>query len=147
MTSFHLAQLNIAKMKFKIDAPEMVEFVDNLESINALAEASPGFIWRLQSEQGDATDIDFFGADILVNMSIWQDHESLHNYVYASAHTQIMSRRKIWFDRIEEAYSVLWWVGPGHIPSLAESQEKLELLKKNGASVEAFTLKTHFPTP
>ena len=147
MPSYYLAQLNIAKMKFPIESPEMFEFVDNLENINALAEHSPGFVWRLQTEDGDATGIDFFGADVLVNMSIWENVESLHSYVYKTAHAKIMSRRKEWFNRVEEAYTVLWWTPEGTIPPLDEAKSKLELLKAQGPTTEAFSIKQAFPSP
>ena len=147
MPSYHLVQLNIAKMKYPIEAPEMIDFVDNLENINALAENSPGFVWRLQTDDGDATGIDFFGSDKLVNMSIWSDVESLHNYVYKSAHAKIMSKRKEWFHRVEEAYTVLWWVPEGVSPSLDEARSKLELLKTQGPTAQAFSIKQAFPSP
>jgi hypothetical protein len=115
MSSYHLAQLNIAKMKYPAEAPEMADFMNNLDRINALADQSPGFIWRLQTEEGDATGIDFFGPDILVNMSVWKDSKSLHEYVYRTSHAQIMSRRKEWFERFENSYTVLWWIPEGHI--------------------------------
>jgi len=147
MTKFQLAQLNIAKMKYPIDSPELADFVDNLDNINALADDSAGFIWRLQTDEGDATGIDFFGDDTLVNMSIWKDVESLHSYVYRSAHNKIMSRRKEWFHRADQAYTVLWWIGAGTIPSLEEAKAKLELLISQGPTVEAFSIKHAFPAP
>jgi hypothetical protein len=145
--SYHLVQLNIAKMKYPIDSAEMVEFVDNLENINALAEDSPGFVWRLQTDDGDATGIDFFGSDVLINMSIWKDVETLHNFVYKTAHTKIMSRRKEWFHRVEAAYTVLWWVPEGVIPLLDEAKLKLEKLRGEGPSPEAFPIKQAYAVP
>jgi len=147
VSSCHLVQLNIAKMKYSIESGEMSDFVDNLEAINALADSSPGFVWRLQTEDGDATGIDFFGSDVLVNMSIWEDVGSLHNFVYKTAHSKIMSRRKEWFHRVEEAYTVLWWVPETEIPSLDEAKSNLELLKSRGPTAAAFTFKQAFPSP
>ena len=147
MNKFQLAQLNIAKMKYPIDSPELTDFVDNLDNINALADDSPGFIWRLQTDEGDATGIDFFGDDTLVNMSIWKDVESLHSYVYRSAHNKIMSQRKEWFHRVDKAYTVLWWIVAGTIPSLEEARDKLELLILQGPTTEAFSIKHAFPAP
>jgi len=147
ITSFHLAQLNIAKMKYPAEATEMADFMNNLDRFNALADESPGFIWRLQTEEGDATGIDFFGPDILVNMSIWKDSKSLHEYVYRTAHAQIMSRRKEWFERFEDSYTVLWWIPAGEIPSLDEANEKLELLRALGPTAAAFTFKQTFTAP
>ena len=147
MSSYHLAQLNIAKMRYPAEAPEMADFMNNLDRINALAEQSPGFIWRLQTEEGDATGIDFFGPDILVNMSVWKDSKSLHEYVYRTSHAQIMSRRKEWFERFENSYTVLWWIPEGHIPTLGEANDRLELLRAVGPTVEAFTFKQDFSMP
>jgi len=147
VSSCHLVQLNIAKMKYSIESGEMSDFVDNLEAINALADSSPGFVWRLQTEDGDATGIDFFGSDVLVNMSIWQDVESLHNFVYKTDHSKIMSRRKEWFHRVEEAYTVLWWSVKAEVPSLDQAKSKLELLKSQGPTAGAFTFKHTYPSP
>ena len=140
-----LAQLNVAKMKYAFDDPRMQEFIDRLEDINALADHAPGFVWRLQTDEGDATAIDFFGVDTLVNMSVWEDMESLHGYVYRSAHNEVMAQRKLWFDRVEAAYSVLWWVPAGHIPTIEEAAERLDLLRERGPSARAFTFKQSFP--
>jgi len=147
ITSFHLAQLNIALMKYQYEAPEMADFVNNLDRINGLAEESPGFVWRLQTEEGDATSIDFYGPDFLVNMSIWKDSKSLHDYVYRTSHAQIMSRRKEWFNRFDDSYTVLWWIPAGTIPTLEEANERLELLRSQGPTAAAFTFKQTFAAP
>ena len=144
MSRYHLAQLNIAKMKFGIDTPEMSDFVARLDDINALADAAPGFVWRLQTDDGDAVGIDYFGTDALVNMSVWKDIDSLHRYVYRSAHNEVMALRKQWFDRMIESYSVLWWIAEGHIPPLDEASERLECLRRQGPSATAFTFKQVF---
>jgi hypothetical protein len=142
---YHLAQLNIAKMKTAIDAPEMTDFVNRLEDVNALADAAPGFVWRLQTEDGDATAINFFGPEYLVNMSVWENCESLHDYVYRSDHKDVLARRKEWFERMLEAYSVMWWIPAGSIPTLEEAAERLESLQTSGPSAQAFTFKRMFP--
>ena len=144
MSEKHLAQLNIAQMKFAIDDPAMSGFVDQLDEINALADAAPGFVWRLQTEDGDATAIDFFGAETLVNMSVWQDIESLHDYVYRSAHNQVMARRRQWFQHISDAYTVLWWIPAGHEPTLVEAQQRLDTLRHDGPTAAAFTFKQRY---
>ena len=144
MSEFHLAQLNIAQMKYPLDDPAMADFVARLDDINALADAAPGFVWRLQTEDGDATAIDFFGSDALVNMSVWQDIDSLHNYVYRTAHTEVMALRKQWFERMTEAYQVLWWVAAGQVPSLEEASARLERLRTDGPTAQAFTFKRAF---
>ena len=113
MSSYQLAQLNIATMKEPLESPSMADFVANLERINALAEASPGYIWRLQDEAGDATAFRPFGDDVLVNLSVWRDVQALSDYVYKSAHTEMLKRRQEWFSKVSEAHMVLWWVPAG----------------------------------
>ncbi len=147
MSSYQLAQLNIAELKFPLDSPEVSDFVNNLERINQLAENSEGFMWRLQTEEGDATNIDFFGKDSIVNMSVRENIEHLHNYVYRTAHVEIMSRKKEWFQNMHEAHMVLWWIQEGHIPSVEEADLKLQKLRTMGPTREAFTFKKAFPAP
>ena len=147
MRRYELAQLNIAKMIAPLESPELADFVSSLDSINALAERSTGFVWRLQSEDGDATSFRPFGDDMLVNLTVWKNVRSLHNYVYQSGHVDIMRRRKEWFSKIQEAYVVLWWVAQGHIPTIEEAGEKLKLLQADGPGPEAFTFKSAFPAP
>ena len=144
MSEYHLAQLNIAKMKFPLDDPQMAAFVERLDEVNALADDAPGFVWRLQTEDGDATAIDFFGADTLVNLSVWRDVEALRNYTFRSAHKEVLARRHEWFDRMEEAYSVLWWIPAGHVPTLEEASERLDSLRSDGPGPRAFTFKQLF---
>ena len=144
MPEFQLAQLNIAKMKFPLDDPRMQAFVDQLEAVNALADSARGFVWRLQTDEGDATAIDFFAADTLVNMSVWQDVESLRDYAFRSAHKEVLARRHEWFEHMEEAYSVLWWIPAGSIPSLEMASERLDSLRERGANLHAFTFRQLF---
>jgi len=141
-----IAQLNVAKLKYAFDDPRMQDFIDRLEDINAHADHAPGFVWRLQTDEGDATAIDFFGADTLVNMSVWEDMASLQAYVYRSAPNEVMAQRKLWFDRLEAAYSVLWWLPQGHIPAIGEAAERLDHLRVQGPSAYAFTFKQNFPS-
>lgn len=145
--SYHLAQLNIAHLLAPLDSPQLADFVANLDRINALAESSPGFVWRLQTEEGNATDIDFFGPYTIVNMSVWDDLEALHNYVYRSAHTEILRRKREWFHTMRSSHMVLWWVPAGHRPTIEEAGEKLRLLQEQGPCPEAFTFKQSFPAP
>ncbi len=144
MSDYHLAQLNIAQLKYGFDDPELAEFVARLEEINALADESPGFVWRLQTEAGDATAIDFFCPEYLVNMSLWRDVESLRDYAFRSAHKAVLARRHEWFERMEEAYAVLWWVPAGNIPSLEEARERLDCLRVEGPGPRAFPFKQIF---
>lgn len=141
MSEYHLAQLNIAKLKYGFDDPELADFVARLDEVNALADESPGFVWRLQTDEGDATAVDYFGADYLVNMSVWEDIESLRDYAFRSAHKEVLARRNEWFDRMEDAYSVLWWIPAGTIPTIEEAGERLESLRNNGPGPRAFTFK------
>ncbi|MDO3722839.1 DUF3291 domain-containing protein [Marinobacter sp. chi1] len=147
MSKYQLAQLNIATLMAPIDSPQLSDFVANLDRINALAEDSPGFVWRLQTDAGDATGIDYFGSDKIVNLSLWDSVEALHNYVYRSAHVEIMRRKKEWFHRMGEAHMVLWWVPAGHVPSVEEAAQKLNTLREQGPTEEAFTFKTVFSPP
>jgi hypothetical protein len=144
---YELAQLNIATMKEPLESPVMADFVANLDRINALAETSPGFVWRLQTEEGDATALRPMGENVLVNMSVWRDVASLNNFVYKTAHVEIMRRRREWFERMSQAYVVLWWVRQGHRPAIAEAGAKLELLSQHGPTAEAFTFQKAFPAP
>ncbi|MDX5372578.1 MAG: DUF3291 domain-containing protein [Pseudomonadaceae bacterium] len=147
MSRYHLAQLNIASMKEPLESPGMADFVNNLERINALAEASPGYVWRLQDEAGDATAIRPFGEEVLVNLSVWVDVQSLSDYVYKSAHTEMFKRRREWFAKVEQAHMVLWWVPAGHRPGVEEAVERLAHLREHGASAHAFSFRQAFAAP
>lgn len=118
-----LAQVNVAKMLAPTDDPVMAEFVENLEPINALADAAPGFIWRLQTADGDATSLRVFDDTlIIVNMSVWTSVEALKSYVYKSRHVDFVRRRKAWFERFVGMHYALWWVPKGHIPDVLEAK-------------------------
>ena len=147
MPHHELAQMNVATMKESLESPSMADFVANLDRINALAESSPGFVWRLQTDEGDATAMRPMGEQTLVNISVWKDAESLRQYVYESAHVDIMRRRKEWFERMREAYVVLWWVPTGHRPTASEAIARLEHLRLHGPTPEAFTLRETFLPP
>jgi hypothetical protein len=147
MAAYELAQLNIAQMKAPLEAPEMADFVANLDRINALAEAAPGFVWRLKSEDGNATSLRPFGENTLVNMSVWSSVESLSDYVYKSLHVEIMKRRKEWFERMAEVYTVLWWVPQGHRPHEYEAMQRLQTLRAMGPTDRAFNFKQTFAEP
>ena len=132
MSNYQLAQLNIAALKAPLDSPELKDFVDNLDRINALAEGSPGFVWRLKGDGNDATSLRPLGEEIIVNMSVWRDVAALRDFAYRSGHVEIMRRRREWFTRMAEAYMVLWWVPAGHEPTMAEAVERLTLLRQQG---------------
>ncbi len=148
MSDYHLAQINIARFQLAMDDPHIVAFTDQLDAVNALADNSPGFIWRLQGEEGNAMAISAFDDEnLLINMSVWASAEALFDYTYKTAHTQIMSRRKEWFGHLQDAYMALWWIAAGHIPGPQEGRERLDMLRKNGPSPEAFNFKNRFPAP
>lgn len=147
MSGYELAQLNIAVMRGPLESPEMADFVANLDRINALADGSPGFVWRLQTDAGDATAMRPMGEDILVNVSTWRDLDALTQFVYKSAHAEILRRRKEWFERMHEAFVVLWWVPAGHRPDVAEASTRLDLLRAKGPTADAFTFRHPFPAP
>jgi len=148
VSNHELAQLNIGIIRGPMDSPVMAEFAANLQRINALADASPGFVWRLQTETGDATAIrPFDNENMLLNMSVWRDVESLNHYVYRSAHVEIMRRRREWFEKMRDAFVVLWWVPAGHRPSIPEALKKLDTLRSLGPTAEAFTFRQAFPRP
>lgn len=147
MSAFELAQLNIARLAAPLDSPVLEGFVNNLDRVNAIAEQSPGFVWRLQTEDGDATAIRHFGDDVLVNMSVWKDVASLHAFVYGIAHIEILRRRREWFEKMRDAFTVLWWVPAGHQPTLDEAESRLEQLKQGGPTAAAFDFRNAFPPP
>jgi hypothetical protein len=122
----------------------MAEFVAALDAINALADGSPGFAWRLQTEDGDATSIRPFDDELMIiNMSVWESIDQLAEFVYRSGHVEVMRRRRQWFERMR-LYLALWWVPEGHAPTVAEARERLEHLQARGPSAYAFTFKQRF---
>jgi hypothetical protein len=145
---WHLAQLNVGVLRAPIDSPELAGFVEMLDPVNALADRTPGFIWRLQTEDGNATAIRPFEDDrVAVNLSVWESLEALGEFVYASRHLDLLRRRREWFEHMTEAYLVLWWVPAGTIPSVEEAKRRLMLLRERGPSFEAFTFREPFPPP
>lgn len=145
---FQLAQVNIALPREPLDTPLLAEFVAALAPINALADASTGFVWRLQSDDGDATSIRAFDDDrLIVNMSVWTSLEALADFVYRTAHTDVMRRRREWFERLGELHMALWWVPAGHQPSVKEAEQRLRHLRTHGPSASAFTFRTPYAPP
>jgi heme-degrading monooxygenase HmoA len=146
MTKHHIAQVNIARMKGPLDSPVMAGFVARLEEINALADRAPGFIWRLQTPEGDATYLRPFEDDrILINMSVWESVEALKDYVYRTAHKELLRDRRSWFENFAGAYVALWWVPAGHRPGVDEAKKRLAHLDEHGPSQFAFTFKSVLP--
>ena len=148
MPDYQLAQLNIARMKADIEAPLMQGFVDQLETVNTIADNSPGFVWRLQTDEGDATDIEAFDDSmLLVNMSVWESIEQLKFFVYETFHLEILKRKKEWFNKFEGVFQVLWWIPAGTEPTLEQAKQRLAYLQKHGPSEYAFNFQKNFPKP
>jgi Domain of unknown function (DUF3291) len=147
VTRFHIAQVNIGRIRAPLEDPLMDGFRNQLDVINALADATPGFVWRLQTEQGNAMGIRPFAGDerMAINMSVWESLEALQQFVYRSAHAAPLRDRRQWFEPIDGPILVLWWIPVGHIPTVAEAIERLELLKQRGPSPDAFTFRKPFP--
>ena len=139
MPEFHLAQVNIGRARGEMTDPVMAGFVARLEEINALAERTPGFVWRLQTEDGDATAVrPYEDTRILINLSVWTDLAALRGYVFRSEHAAVMRNRREWFERFERVYVAIWWVPAGHRPTVAEAVERLAHLERHGPGPHAF---------
>jgi hypothetical protein len=146
---YHLAQVTIALLREPIDSELLEDFVSELEPVNAQADSAPGFIWRLQTEDGDATAVRAFDDErFIVNMSVWESIDALGDYVYRnSEHRTVLRKRAKWFHKIAEAHLVLWWVPAGHIPTVQEAEERLAFLRAHGPTPVAFTFKQRFSPP
>jgi hypothetical protein len=145
---FHIAQVNIGRLVAPVDAPEVAEFMAALEPVNALADAAPGFVWRLQDDSGDATSLRVFDDDtILINMSVWESIEALWQFVYKSRHVDYFRRRREWFERFEATYLALWWLPAGTLPTAEDAKERIEHLETQGPTPYAFTFKKRYATP
>ena len=135
----HLAQLNIGRFKYPTTDPRMAGFMDNLDRVNAIAERSDGFVWRLKDDSGNATGIrPFADPDMAVNMSVWRDVESLEHYVWNTVHKQFYRKRDEWFQLMDKQHLVMWWIDEGHVPTLGEAELRLDHLNANGNSDFAF---------
>ncbi|MGW9593098.1 DUF3291 domain-containing protein [Streptomyces chartreusis] len=144
--AFELAQVNIGRLKAPLDSPQLKDFVDNLDPVNADAEAADGFVWRLKDDSGDATDVPVFGDEwLIINLTVWRDTNALTAYMYQGRHREMLARRREWFERVQEAMTALWWVPAGHRPTVAEAESRLLHLRTNGPTPHAFTLRTSFP--
>ena len=145
MSGFHLAQINVARALAPLDTPKLAHFVARLDEINALADRSPGFVWRLQSDSGNATDIQVSeDPRFIVNMSVWESLEALFAYVYRSDHLSVMAQRSRWFEKMTTPFMALWWVPGGQLPTADEGMRRLALLAEHGPTPDAFTFKAPF---
>ncbi|MDP2674397.1 MAG: DUF3291 domain-containing protein [Dehalococcoidia bacterium] len=145
---YHLAQYNLARLLAPLDHPQIADFVANLHRINTLGDRSPGFVWRLQTDDGTSTSVRVRGDElVIVNFTLWESAEALFEFTYRSGHAEMYRRRREWFEAPTEAYLVLWWVPAGHIPTVEDADERLDHLRAHGPTPYAFTFKQRFPPP
>lgn len=149
VSGYELAQVNIALAREPLDAPLLADFVAALAPVNARADRAPGFVWRMATEDGDATAVRGFGDDprLIINLSVWESLEALRDFVYGDpAHVAVLRRRREWFKRLD-LHTVLWWVPVGHRPTVTEAEQRLEYLRGHGPTPRAFTFRAHFDGP
>ena len=148
-----LAQVNIGRLRAPLDSPQLASFMAALDPVNAVADTAPGFVWRLQTEDGNATAVRAFewdqagSAGVILNMSVWESVEALAAFVYSRQHRQVLRRRREWFEQMAEAYLALWWVPRGHVPTPGDAEDRIRHLRAHGPTPHAFTLRVHFPPP
>jgi len=146
--AYHLAQINISRLLAPLDDPRIAGFVNQLDEINALADDAPGFVWRLQSDSGNATDIAYNDDPfVIVNMSAWESVEALRDFAYKSQHVKVLRERANWFEKMAKPNYCLWWIPVGHIPAVAEGRERLEHYQAHGATPYSFWFSQQFPQP
>jgi len=144
----HIAQINIGRLIAPIDDPQIVDFVNQLDPVNALAEQAPGFVWRLQSSAGNATDIAYSDDPlVIVNMSVWESVEALRAFTYTAEHANVFRQRARWFEKMSVPQYCLWWVPASHIPTVGEGRERLEDYQRHGATPRAFWFSQLYPAP
>ncbi len=148
-----LAQVNIGRLREPLDSPALADFMAALDPVNAVADDAPGFVWRLQTEDGNATAVRAFewdsadSAGVIVNLSVWESVEALADFVYSDMHRKVLRRRREWFQPMAEAYTALWWVPRTEMPTTKQAEKRIRHLRKHGPTPRAFTLKVHFPPP
>ncbi len=145
---WHIAQMNVGTARYPLDDPRIAAFMDGLAAVNAMADAAPGFVWRLQSSEGNATSIKLSDDPLfIVNMSVWESVEALFDFVYRTSHRDVMVKRRNWFKRPTGAYMVLWWIPAGTTPTPQEGLERLRWLDQHGPSAHAFDFRNKYPPP
>ena len=145
---WHIAQANIGRLVASADDPRLADFFAELDRVNAIADATPGFVWRLKDESNNAMAIGPTpDPRVALNMSVWSDPEALFEFVYRSAHTPIMARRRAWFERWDGADQALWWVEAGTVPTIDDALARLWLIDRYGPTQRAFAFKARFPAP
>jgi hypothetical protein len=145
---WHLAQVNIARMVAPLDSPVMAGFVAKIDEFNALADRSPGFVWRFQGDAGNATYLRPYEDDrIIFNLSVWQSPDALKAYVYRTGHADLVRQRQQWFEHSDQAILALWWIPAGHLPAVEEAKDRLQHLRTHGPTAQAFSFRQPFPPP
>jgi len=151
--SYLLAQVNIGRLLAAVDSQVLAGFMAALDPVNAAADAAPGFVWRLQTEEGNATAVRAFewdagdSAGVIMNMSVWASVEALAAFVYSAEHRTVLRRRREWFESMTQAYTALWWIPAGTVPTVADAEAKVRYLRAHGPTPPAFSLSVHFPPP
>ncbi|WP_415952935.1 DUF3291 domain-containing protein [Streptomyces sp. KLOTTS4A1] len=146
--AYELAQVNIGRLRAPLDSAQLKDFAEGLEPVNADADKAEGFVWRLQDDYGDATGFRILDEpDLLVNLSVWRDIDTLTAYIYSGRHRELLRRRREFFHRLDEIVTALWWVPVGHRPSVDEAGERLLHLREHGPTQRAFSLRASFPPP
>ena len=150
---FELAQVNISRLLASLDSPLLADFMAALDEVNAAGDRAPGFVWRMQTEDGNATAVRAFGWDVgdshgvIVNLTVWTSVEALADFAFSGEHLAIMRRRRRWFARAAQATTALWWVPTGHPPSTDEAEDAVRRLRADGPTPRAFTFRQPFPAP
>jgi Domain of unknown function (DUF3291) len=147
---WQFAEYNIARLRQPLDHPATAEFVAGLDEVNAIAETSPGFVWRLKDDDTGLSSSYVRAYDdplLIINLTVWETPEHLQEFVYRSAHTSFLRRRREWFEKLDDAYLVCWWIPAGDVPTVEEAVERLERLRADGVSDDAFTLRDLRPAP
>ncbi|MFI6082456.1 DUF3291 domain-containing protein [Streptomyces sp. NPDC051217] len=145
---YELAQVNIARLKHPLESAELKDFVDALDPVNAVADGSDGFRWRLQSDSGNATDVPVLGDTwLIMNLTVWRDLDALTAFMYKGRHRELLARRFEWFERVEEAMTTLWWVEAGAWPTPRDAELRLLRLREHGPTAHAFTLRKSYGPP
>ena len=149
MTKYLIAEINIARMRgVNINDPIMKEFADNLDTVNAIAESSEGFVWRLKDDSNNATSLNPYDDEqIIINVSVWESIELLENFMYKTFHAEFLRRRKEWFHRFGKVYTAMWWTPRGQYPTMQEAADKLAYLQQHGPTELVFDFKKKFEAP
>jgi hypothetical protein len=151
--NFELAQVNVSRLLAPLDSELLAPFVAALDAVNSEGDRAPGFVWRLQTESGNATDVEGFGWDaagchgVIINLTTWTNVQALSDFIFGGSHLAIMRRRREWFHPVVEATTAIWWIPAGTRPTVGEAEGRIRRLRERGPSEHAFTLRRHYPSP